>query len=138
MLHISLPILAAWANVALLSLAGVVNLSAFGKLREIYADWDIPAVFYRGVGFLQILAAVFLATPEMRLWGILLAGPILFGSVVLLLNYRHYAVAAPVMVMMAALIVAILAVPPQHARTTSADSLTMMTAQDMHVDDVQF
>jgi hypothetical protein len=132
MLHISLPVMAAWANVALLSLAGIVNLSAIRSVREIYEDWDIPTVFYRAIGLLEIVAAIFLAMPEMRVWGIALAAPILFGSVVMLLNYRHYAVAAPVAGMMAALVVALLAVPPVHARPYTIEPLLapVMTADD--------
>lgn len=140
MLHISLPVLATWANVALLSLAGVINLLGIRPVREIYADWDIPGVFYRAVGLVEIVAALFLATPEMRIWGIVLAAPILFGSVVMLLNYRHYAVAAPVAIMMAALVVAMLAVPPSHARpyTIVPVPAAVMTADDENAGDVRF
>ncbi|HXJ00713.1 MAG TPA: hypothetical protein VNH44_05780 [Micropepsaceae bacterium] len=141
MSNISLPVIAVWANVALLSLAGVVNLFGFRPVREIYADWDIPGVFYRAVGLLEIVAALFLATPDMRIWGIALAAPILFGSVVMLLNYRHYAVAAPVAAMMAALVVAILTVPPSHARPYTIEPATsaVMTADGgPNADDIQF
>jgi hypothetical protein len=116
MMHTSLAVITAWANAGLLVLAGSANLSSFRAIRAVYADWDIPEIFYRAVGMLQILAAVFLISPDMRIYGSLIAAPILFGSVVLLLNHRHYAVAAPVMAMMASVVlVAALSIAPVHS-----------------------
>src|SRR5262245_38231566 len=92
MLNISFPVIAAWVDAGVLSLAGLVNLIGLRPVRDIYADWDIPERFYHTLGLLQILAAVFLTSPDMRFYGILLAAPILFGSVVMLLNHEHYAV----------------------------------------------
>jgi hypothetical protein len=109
--HISLPVLTVWANVAALGLAGFANLAGFRKVREIYADWDIPEIFYHSVGLLQILAAAFLASPEMRVYGIVIAAPIVFGGVVLLLSHERYVQAAPLAAMMATLFVAMLTVP---------------------------
>jgi hypothetical protein len=114
-MHVTLPVVAVWANVGLLTLAGLVNVTSFKAVRALYADLDIPELFYRTIGMLQILAAVFLASPEMRVYGILIAAPIMFGAVVTLLNHRRYAVAVPVMLMMAALVVATLAVAPVHS-----------------------
>jgi hypothetical protein len=111
MSNISLPMLAVWANVAALVLAGFVNLAGFRRVREIYADWDIPEAFYHSVGLLQFLAAAFLASPEMRVYGIVIAAPIMFGAVVMLLSHERYAQAAPVAAMMATLVLAILTVP---------------------------
>jgi hypothetical protein len=108
--------IAVWAEAGFLTLAGLVNVASFKIVRALYADWDIPELFYRTIGMLQILAAVFLASPEMRVYGILIAAPILFGAVVTLLNHRRYAVAAPVILLMAALVVATLAVPPARDR----------------------
>ncbi len=115
MLNTSFPVIAAWIDAGVLSLAGLVNLIGLHPVRAIYADWDIPERFYHTLGMLQILAAVFLASPDMRVYGILLAAPILFGSVVMLLNHEHYAVAAPVALMMGGLVAATLAVSPVHA-----------------------
>ena len=47
----------------------------------------------------------------MRGWGIALAAILTFGSVVTLLNHRHYAAAAAAILMMVALVPAALAVP---------------------------
>jgi hypothetical protein len=119
MIDVSLPVVTAWANAGLLLLAGFVNLSSFRAIRAVYADWDVPEIFYRTVGMLQILAAVFLISPDMRVYGSLIAAPILFGSVVMLLNHRHYAVAAPVTAMMASLVfIAALSIAPVHSHFT--------------------
>jgi hypothetical protein len=104
--QLAFPSLVAWAEATFLTLAGFANLSRLRLVRETYADWDIPEGFYRAIGLLQILAAAFLASPEMRVYGILIAAPILFGSVVMLLDHQRYAVAVAVALMMAGLAVA--------------------------------
>jgi hypothetical protein len=108
----SLPVMAAWANAALFLLAGVINLTAVRPVREVYERWDIPAGFYRSLGIVEIAAAAFLVSPEYRAWGIALALPIMFGSIVMLLDHRHYLIAVPALVIMAALAPAALSVPP--------------------------
>lgn len=133
MSHISLPILAAWTNAGLLLAAGLINLFGLASIHDLYADWDIPKFFYRSVGLLQILAAVFLLTPDMRVWGIVLAAPILFGSVVMLLDHRDYAAPAPAAAMMATLVIAILAVPPareHHAVEVARPATAAMSVND--------
>jgi len=116
MVGASLPVMAAWANAAVFALAGLINLTAVSPVREVYARWDIPTVFYRSLGIVEIVAAAFLVTPEYRAWGIALAAPIMFGSIVMLLDHRHYLVAAPALVIMAALAPAALSVPsPAHS-----------------------
>src|SRR5215510_9510860 len=115
MYELSLPITAAWTNAAIFGLAGLINLSAIKSVREVYADWDVHPVFYRTLGLVELIAAAFLATPEFRLWGVVLAAPIMFGSVVMLLDHRHYVYATSVIVLFAGLGAALMAVPPaQH------------------------
>ncbi|SRR5258705_13415199 len=114
MFELSLPIVAAWANAAIFGVAGMINVIAIRSVREVYADWDIPVGFYRTLGLIEVAAAVFLATPEFRFWGVILAAPILFGSVIMLLDHRHYIFATSVVVMFVALGAAILAIPPPH------------------------
>src|SRR4051812_27583149 len=111
MVEIPFPVMAAWTNAALFAVAGIVNLAAFGSVREVYRSWDIPAGFYRSLGAIEIVAAVTLAMPELRAWGIALAAPILFGSIVMLLNHRRYLYAVPAVLIMAALVPGALATP---------------------------
>ena len=107
----SAPTLVAWANASLLGIAGLVNLTALAPVRRIYARWDISTPSYVAVGVLQIVAAAFLLTPELRIWGISLAALIAFGAVVLLLDRGRYAFALPVVLFMVALVAAALSVP---------------------------
>ena len=111
MFELSLPVVAAWANAAIFALAGLVNFTAVRAVREVYARWDVSPGFYRPLGLIELAAAAFLMMPSFRFWGVVLAAPIFFGSVVMLLDHRHYVYAASVIVMMSGLAVAILAIP---------------------------
>lgn len=84
-------------------LAGLVNLSGSPVMRNAYRAWDYPANFYRLVGVFELLAALFLALPETRIWGVILGGFITFYSVVTLLKNRHYVLSVPAMLLLAAL-----------------------------------
>ena len=108
---VSLPVIAAWANAAFLGAAGLINWFDGEKIRALYRRWSIPARSYRTIGLLEIAAAMFLAVPHLRAWGIVLAAVILFGSAVLLLSRRNYAYALGVIVMLAVLGAAVFAIP---------------------------
>jgi hypothetical protein len=90
---------------------GMINIAGPRKLRETYANWELPPRFYLVAGVLDVTAAAFLAVPELRLWGIVLAGLIGFGAVVTLFNQRRYLSAVPAIILMIALLPASLAVP---------------------------
>jgi hypothetical protein len=111
MLDFSFPVMAAWTNAAIFAAAGLINSTAIKSVRAVYDRWDVSPGFYRPLGLVEIAAAVCLAVPSLRFWGVLLAAPIFFGSVVMLLDHRHYAYAASVVVMMTGLIAALLAIP---------------------------
>ena len=108
---ISFPFLIAWLVGAVLLVAGFINLAGPRKVRETYARWEFPRRFYLVAGALELTAAAFLAMPEMRVWGIALAGFIMFGAVVTLFNRRRYLSALPVITLMVALLPASLTVP---------------------------
>jgi hypothetical protein len=110
---VSFPFLAAWLVGAVLMAAGFVNLAGPRKLREAYANWEFPPRFYLVAGVLEVTAATFLAVPDMRIWGIALAGLIAFGAVVTLFNQRRYWSAVPAIILMLALLPASLAVPSE-------------------------
>jgi hypothetical protein len=105
------PMFAAWMNVVIFATAGIINLTAVRSVREVYGRWDVAPSFYRPLGLVEIAAAVCFAVPSLRFWGVLLAAPIFFGSVVLLLDHRHYVYAASVVLMMSGLLAALLAIP---------------------------
>ncbi len=113
--EISLPLLAAWTNAAFLGMAGLINWFDGEKIRALYERWRIPASSYRTVGLLEITAAMFLAVPHLRAWGIVLGTAILFGSIVLLLAHRRYGYAMVAIVMLAVLSTAIFAIPTYDA-----------------------
>ena len=108
---ISFPFLVAWVVGAILAVAGLVNIAGPRRLREAYARWEFPTRFYLVAGALEVTAAAFLAIPELRIWGIALAGFIMFGAVVTLFNHRRYMSAVPGIILMAALVPASFAVP---------------------------
>jgi uncharacterized membrane protein HdeD (DUF308 family) len=108
---ISFPFLTTWLIGTVLIVVGMINIAGPRKLRETYANWEFPPRFYLVAGVLEVTAAAFLAVPEMRLWGIVLAGLIGFGAVVTLFNQRRYLSAVPAIVLMIALLPASLAVP---------------------------
>jgi hypothetical protein len=107
----SVPVFAAFTEAAIFTAAGVVNISGMRWARRVYDRWDISPAIYRTLGVIELAAAVFLVSPETRLLGIVIAAPIIFGSVVMLLEHRHYLYAMPVMALMGLLLVTMLAVP---------------------------
>src|SRR5687767_2496957 len=111
MMKFSVPLLAAWANAAIFAVAGLVNFTAPRRVRELYEQWDVTPEFYRTLGVMEITAAVCLITPSLRAWGVALAAPIVFGSVVMLLDHRQYRYATAAVVMMIGLFVTVFAIP---------------------------
>lgn len=111
----SVPTLVAWANAALLGTAGLVNVTALAPVRRAYARWEISAPSYVAIGALEIAAAGLLLTPDLRIWGIVLAALIAFGAVVLLLDRGRYVFALPVVLFMVALVAAALSLPSPRA-----------------------
>jgi DoxX-like protein len=128
MFDFSFPVMAAWTNAAIFATAGLINFTAVKSVRSVYDRWDVSPGFYRPLGLVEIAAAACLAAPSLRFWGVLLAAPIFFGSVVMLLDHRHYAYAASVVLMMTGLAAALLAIPsaPEFALITTNHSLVQV------------
>ena len=106
-----LPTIVCLLLAALFGVIGGVQLAGPRFLRDAYARWEYSQGLRIVTGLLDIAAAVMLADPDMRGWGIALGAVLIFGSVVTLLNHRHYAAAGAAILMMAALVPAALAVP---------------------------
>jgi len=85
-------------------LTGLINLSGSPVVRAAYRAWDYPANFYRVVGSIELMVALFLALPETRIWGVILGGFIAFFSVVTLLKNRRYAWSLPAILLLVALV----------------------------------
>jgi hypothetical protein len=111
MYGISFPVVVSWSLAATLVIAGLVQMGGSRMVRAAYANWEFPAGLSVVTGALEIIAAVGLAMPELRVWGILLTAFIMFGAVVTLLSHRQYLYAVPAIMLMAALVPAALAIP---------------------------
>src|SRR5262245_11030044 len=107
----SLPTLVCTSLATLFAAIGMVQLTGPRFLRDAYEHWDYSQYLRIVTGFLDLAVAVMLVNPHERGWGIALGALLTFGSVVTLLNHRHYAAAGAAILMMVALVPAALAVP---------------------------
>jgi len=73
-------------------------------LRAAYERWNYPRGFRHVTGVLLTLAALFLAFPLTRIWGVGLAALVMFLTTITLLNHRQYAWSVPVAVLFFALV----------------------------------
>jgi hypothetical protein len=110
MLTNGLPHLLANGLAAIFAIAAIVDLVGSQYIHARLRQGRYPRQFYRVMGVLQLITAIFLATPLLRIWGIALAGLISFFWVVTLLNHRQWSLAVAGMLMMIALVPASLAV----------------------------
>ena len=90
---------------------GVVHLLGPRFLRDAFEKWNYGTLARLVTGTLEVVAALMLAHPELRGWGIALAALIMFGAVITLLSHEQYLCAVPTIALMVALVPAILAVP---------------------------
>jgi hypothetical protein len=95
---------------ALFLLSGTAHLAGLRVLRAGYRRGHFSPAFPVVAGVAQLFASLFLAIPETRIWGGVLAATILFVTVVWLLNRGKYLYAMPAILIMMALAPAV-AVP---------------------------
>lgn len=105
------PTFIALSLAGLFALAAAINLLAPAFLISAYTRWNFPPAFHRIIALFSALAAGFLSMPITRLWGVALAGVIMFMTEALLLSREKYAYAIPGFVIIAALVPASLAAP---------------------------
>ena len=106
----SLPHLLADILAAIFAITAIIDLAGSRYIRARFRTWRHPRQFYRVMGVLQLITSLFLAAPQLRIWGIILAGLITFFWVVTLLNHRQWRLAAAGILLMAALVPASLAI----------------------------
>ena len=94
---------------AAFALAGLVSLSGSTHLRAVYRLWHYPRNFYRIVGSIELMAALFLVVPETRVWGIAAGGMIALITAVTLLHRRKYIGSLPAVLLLVSLVPASLA-----------------------------
>jgi hypothetical protein len=101
----------AFALAVIFGLIGGVQLVGPAFVREAYKAWDLPDRIRLATGALDVAAAFMLAAPAARIWGVVLAAILTFGSVVMFLTHRQYRWALTGVLLMAGLVPATLAVP---------------------------
>jgi hypothetical protein len=106
----SFPYLLVNALAVIFAIAALIGIAGSRYLRERFRQWHYPGKFYRVMGILQLFTALCLALPQLRIWGIILAGIITFSWVVNLLNHRQWSWAAAGMLLLMALAPASLAI----------------------------
>jgi uncharacterized membrane protein len=108
---------------------GFIHLLGPRFLRNAFEKWHYGTRVRIVTGALEIMAALMLAHPELRGWGIALAVLIMFGAVITLLSHEQYLCAVPSIALMAALIPASLAVPRADHRVHYATIRTVSAQQ---------
>ena len=108
---ITIPTVIAFGLTAFFAAAALVNFANPRFVREAYEHWGFPPKFNRAAAAVDLAAAIFLAMPITRIWGVALAAFVTFAAEIMLINHRHYAFAVPGMVVLAALVPALLAGP---------------------------
>jgi uncharacterized membrane protein len=103
-------LIALWLSV-IFSVIGLVQLIGPHFVRETYRRWGYGRSVRLVTGVMDIVAAIMLGLPALRVWGIAVAAILTFGSIVVFLNHRQYRQAVPAIVLMLALIPATVAVP---------------------------
>lgn len=88
---------------ALFAVAGFVFFAEPGPLSRLLADWGYGRNFARVFGAFALATALLLSISQLRLWGIVVAGFVLFGTTVALLERRKYLYALPGILLLGAL-----------------------------------
>ena len=83
--------------------AGLYFFADPAPLAKLLGDWAYGRNFNRVFGVFSLLAAILLAVPQLRLWGVTIAGFVLFGTTVALLERRQYLYAVPSILMLGTL-----------------------------------
>src|SRR4051794_29096530 len=83
---------------------GFIHLLGPRFLIDAFEKWDFGNRARLMTGALEVTAALMLADPQLRGWGIALAALIMFGAVITLLRHEQYLCAVPSVALMVALI----------------------------------
>jgi uncharacterized membrane protein len=108
---------------------GVTHLLGPRFLRDAFEKWNYGTLARLVTGTLEVVAALMLAHPELRGWGIALAALIMFGAVITLLSHEQYLCAVPSIALMVALVPAMLTVPRADHQLHYATMETVLSQQ---------
>jgi hypothetical protein len=75
--------------------AALFSFSGPRAVRTLLADWGYAPGFHRTIGNFTMVAAILLAIPQIRIWGVILAASISLVSSVVFVNHRKYLYAMP-------------------------------------------
>ena len=128
MIGIPVSTLLSWAFATLFAGAGLLHLAAPKWLRQTYQRWDYPSAFPLVAAALDTAAAVLLASPDLRGWGISLAEIIAFFSAIAILTHERTIFAMPAVVLMIALVPSALSIPHRDHVTYYAPEREMMVS----------
>jgi asparagine N-glycosylation enzyme membrane subunit Stt3 len=93
---------------ALFAVAGVVNLARRGAPKRDFARWGYPAWFQLLCGALELSSAALLLGQQTRVFGLALAGAIMFGALFTLLRNREpFGHLAPALIFSALIVVTV-------------------------------
>jgi len=79
-----------WVLIVAFGAIGLIHLSGTKAIRDSYAGWGYPPRFYFVTGFLEAAAAILLAMPSVRVWGIALGALICLAAVATLLRHKQW------------------------------------------------
>jgi hypothetical protein len=79
-----------WVLIVALGVIGIIHLSGIKAIRDSYAGWGYPARFYFVTGLLEVVAAISMAMPGSRAWGVALGAAICIAAVATLLRHKQW------------------------------------------------
>lgn len=94
---------------AVLAAAGLFQIAGPRPLLKFLTELGYGRGFNWVAGGFALAAAIFLAVPQLRLWGVVLAGFLLFGTTIELIEHRKYLYALPNVLLLGALPLALFA-----------------------------
>jgi hypothetical protein len=86
----NLPHFLADGLAAIFVITAAIDVAGSLYIRMRARQWRYLRHFYRVMGVLQLFTALFLAMPQLRIWGIILAGFIMSFRIVILRNHRQW------------------------------------------------
>lgn len=95
MLPMSFPLLDVAVLSAIFMLFGLAQFLGPRFICDAYGRADFAPSFCRVTAVLELVAGIFLAMVETRLWGLMLAAFVSFVTVVILLGHSKYLYAVP-------------------------------------------
>src|ERR1700733_741415 len=75
---------------AIFAIVAIIDMARSLNIRAQTRQWRKLHHFYRVMCVLQLFTALFFAVPQLRIWGIILAGFITSFKIVILRNHRQW------------------------------------------------